>query len=148
LRLIFSGVKLLAAMALLFISGMYHFPAICLVIPLWCAWVLFVSRDRKQRLIATFGFGMTATGYWCETSLWHYFATRVEMSHIRADGDYWSGMAVASEQVATVLTLSGLSMLAYADYLRPLKLKPATDTSSGGNTDKSQIWPPAPKQPQ
>ena len=148
LKLVVSGIKLLAAVALLFISGMYHFPAIWLIIPLWYTWVLFASRDRRKRFIATFGAGMTAAGYWCETSLWHYFATRVEMSHVRADGDYWSGMAFASEQVATVLTLSGLLVLAYADYLRPLKLDAAADTSSVEDTDKRQIWPPAPKQPQ
>lgn len=147
LRLIFSSVKLLAAVALLFISGIYHLPVIWLIIPLWYAWVLFVSRDRKQRLIATSGFGMVAAGYWCETSLWHYFSTRVEMSHVRADGNYWSGMTVVSEQVAAVLTLTGLLVLAYADYFRSPKLRHTASISDRKDEDENQVWPPAPRHP-
>lgn len=132
---------------MLYVSGTYHLPMILLAIPVWYVWLLRVSSKPTKCLLPTAGFVLMAIGYWCETSLWHYFATRVEMSHVRADGDYWSGMAVVSEQVATVLTLSGLLVLAYADYLRSSKPKQVANVSNEKDTNTSQVWPPTPKLP-
>jgi hypothetical protein len=148
LKPIVSGAKMLAVLVVLLIFGTYHFPVLLFVIPLWYVWLLAVLPDRRKRIIATSGFGLTVIGYWCDISLWHYFASRVEMSHLSEDGRYWAGMAVASQEVANVLILSGLLVFAYADYLRSPKLKQAVDKgSSEKDTNTSQVWPPAPKLP-
>ncbi len=148
LQLFVLGVKIITVLVILYISGTYHLPLLLFVVPAWYVWLFLVSPETRKRLIATAGFILMVIGCWCETLLWHYFAMRIEMSHFSEDGRYWAGLGVASQRIGIVLTFGGLLMLAYADYLRPSKLKKIATISGGEDTDENQVWPPAPKHPQ
>jgi hypothetical protein len=147
LKLLVLATKVLMVLVMLYVSSTYHLSVILLVILAWYVWLLMVSPEPRKRLIATTGFALTIAGYWSGNALWHYFAVRVEMSHISEDGRYWAGLGVASQQAGTVLTLSGLLALAYSDYLRSPRSKQIARIHNSEDTDKNQVWPPAPKQP-
>ncbi len=146
-RLLLSGIKMLVALSLLYFSGVYRIPVILFVCFFWCAWLWLVVSKWRERLLATLGFTLIPLGWWC-FSLWSHFAEKGEVSHLSEGRAYWGGMATASTELGCLLAVTGLFLLAYVDYRRPLKPKAIkTLVPKETKTDENLVWPPAPKQP-
>lgn len=148
LRPLTSGSKLLVGLASLHLSSYLGFPIILYICLGWCGWLWFVVPGWRSHLLATLGLGLTALSWWVGTSLWQYFARKVEGSHFSAEGTYWAGLATLTGQVGLGLSVAGILLLAYVDYQRVPKLKPKPnpDLSTEAEAEQSHVWPPAPKQ--
>ena len=147
IRLFQCGVRLLAVLVCFYFAVIYSYTAFVYVIPLWCAWLLFVIPKWKGRLLVASGFGLIALSWWLGAVLWAYFATRIEGSHFREDGEYWVGLSASSDHLGKALMVAGILLLTWADYRRPIKAKPGQGLPTEVIVNESGIWPPTPKKP-
>jgi hypothetical protein len=148
LRPLLSGGKLLAALIVLYVSGVYRIPVIVVIAFGWSAWIWFVGRGWRVRLVATLGFGLIALGWWFCFSLWGFFAQKSDASHTSTNARYWGGWASMSFWEGFGMSLAGVMLLICADYLRSPRQKQASELKTKVEADQSHVWPPAPKQPQ
>ena len=123
-----------------------HFPVGFLLAPGWWFWICFTGHKWKERILATFGLGVAAFGWWGCYLIEGYMIHIEEGGHF--DNNYWGAMRMATEQVGEELYGLGLMLLAFADYLRTSKRKSFTCVTKEDVIDKSPVWPPPPKQPQ
>ncbi len=146
-RLLLSGIKLMAALSLLYFSWVKSLPIILFVCFGWCAWVWVVGRRRKSKVLSLAGFALMSLGWWCLFALWSYFAEKGDASHFNEARDYWRYLSGTSVQMGIALSLLGIVLLTWADYLIPAKTKPVPELPTEVKLDQSGVWPPAPKPP-
>ncbi len=128
------------------LSYFYRLPVLVLVTLGWYLWLRTKVLERKGRILAPLGFGMTVIG-WCVSWLERGFMLKVEGTHWASDALHWRNLAQLSFLTGAGLMLLGLFVLAYVDFVMVNKSKQTAIPPNAANGIPGQVWPPAPKRP-